>query len=157
MNKKRIVIISVTAVALVVCIALAVTFIVLNAGGHRHKFGEWYTTVAPTCETYGTERRTCKKCDEYEERPVTRLGHEFSIANVCTRCKWEIPVTVGLRYTPTESGESYIVDAGTLDASVHEIYIPRYNAEKPVDAISYAAFRERAITFVFIPDAKRSG
>ena len=150
MKKKRIILISVVAVALVVCLALAITFIVLNVGAHRHRFGDWEIIKQPTCLEYGIERRTCKNCEVYEDHPAARLGHDFSEQNVCKRCQYEIPVTEGLYYTLSE--ESYAVSVGTLAGDVKEIYIPRYHEGKPVGSIAMNGFSGRAITAVHIPD-----
>lgn len=150
MNKKRIILLSVAGVALVVCLALAVTLIILNTGGHRHRFGDWEIDNQPTCTAYGSEHRTCKSCDFSEERSITRLGHDFSEQNVCKRCHYEVVATEGLGYTL--SGESYTVDAGVLSRDVTEVVIPRYYEGKPVDAIRTEGFEERSFTTVYIPD-----
>lgn len=151
MNKKRIALISVTAVALVACIAVAVTFIVLNSIDKGHRFGDWQLIHPATCTEYGLERRDCIDCDEYEERPVTRLGHDFAETNVCKTCSYEIPVTDGLRYI-LSSDDSYSVDGATLESGVKVVYVPRYYEGLPVDAVAYRGFAETDITEIYLPD-----
>ena len=43
---------------------------------HKHSFGKWTQTVAPTCTEPGKEERVCE-CGEKEEREVKALGHDF--------------------------------------------------------------------------------
>ena len=45
----------------------------VDALGHR--FGAWYETVVPTCDSDGEERRDCESCDAFETRTVT-CGHD---------------------------------------------------------------------------------
>ena len=73
------------------------TIIVGNALGHE--FGDWYTTVSPTCTKTGTERHDCTRCETFETRDIDPLGHDeqtyshtstcaengFTIT-ICTRC-----------------------------------------------------------------------
>jgi len=50
------------------------------ASCHQHEFGEWQTTVEPTCSVAGTKERICLSCQEKEtaEIPVlTEGGHDF--------------------------------------------------------------------------------
>lgn len=156
--KKRIALIAVAIAAFIACLAVAIVLVVLRTSAHKHEFGDWFVTVQPTCLEYGTERRECKGCDVYEERPATRLGHDFSTENVCKRfgCGYKIPVTLGLSYTPSEDGSYYIIAIG--EAQSKSIYLPRYFEEKPVDEIDIDGFRDSDIVELFIPDGlKRVG
>ena len=53
-----------------------------------HDMGEWYQTVAPTCETAGENRRDCSRCDHYETETAAALGHtevvDAAVAPTCT-------------------------------------------------------------------------
>ncbi len=52
----------------------------VGANACDHKWGEWHTspTVAgPTCTTGGTQIRVCEKCQQWENRQVGPLGHDF--------------------------------------------------------------------------------
>ena len=54
-----------------------------------HKFGEWATTLAPTCTTDGSERRDCDACDHFESRVLVATGHKYgewatTLAPTCT-------------------------------------------------------------------------
>ena len=40
-----------------------------------HDMGEWYVTVEPTCTVDGEEQRDCSRCDHFEVRSITMLGH----------------------------------------------------------------------------------
>jgi len=42
-----------------------------------HSFGEWYTTVEPTEEVEGEERRDCANCDAYETKVLPKLEVEL--------------------------------------------------------------------------------
>ena len=48
---------------------------------HKHSFGKWTQTVAPTCTTAGSEERVCE-CGEKETREVKALGHDFANGTV---------------------------------------------------------------------------
>lgn len=42
-----------------------------------HSYGDWYTYVASTCVTNGTDRRDCLHCDHYETREAELGDHSF--------------------------------------------------------------------------------
>lgn len=43
-----------------------------------HDFGEWKTTKEPTCTKYGTKKRICKRCNEYEINVIDPTGHQHT-------------------------------------------------------------------------------
>lgn len=43
-----------------------------------HDFGEWKTTKEPTCTKYGTKKRICKRCNEYEIDVINPTGHQHT-------------------------------------------------------------------------------
>ena len=45
---------------------------------HKHSYGKWTQTVAPTCTEKGKEERVCE-CGDKQERDVNPLGHDFSV------------------------------------------------------------------------------
>ena len=54
-----------------------------------HKYGEWVTTLAPTCTIDGSERRDCDACDHFESRVLVATGHKYgewatTLAPTCT-------------------------------------------------------------------------
>lgn len=54
---------------------------------HKHVFGEWLQSEAPTCDVAGIERRDCSddKCTDYETRiGAGALGHTFGVDATCT-------------------------------------------------------------------------
>ena len=56
---------------------------------HTHVFGDWYTSVEPTCTEKGEERRDCEGCDTFETRPADPLPHAYgdwyvSVEPTCT-------------------------------------------------------------------------
>ena len=64
-----------------------------------HDFGDWQTTTAPTCTEPGEARRDCSRCDAFETKEVSALGHDEKIyaqdatcaeggyvITICTRC-----------------------------------------------------------------------
>ena len=48
-----------------------------SSSTHRHSFGAWIVTVAPTCTEYGVEERKCQECDYIETRNVIPYGHDW--------------------------------------------------------------------------------
>ena len=42
--------------------------------GHTHRFDDWVEIKAPGCNENGLERRTCRHCDESEEREIAATG-----------------------------------------------------------------------------------
>ena len=58
-----------------------------------HAWGDWETTVAPTCTESGEEKRSCANCDAFQTRPVDPLGHDLvhhdAQAPTCTAIGWE--------------------------------------------------------------------
>lgn len=45
---------------------------------HRHQWGEWVMTIAPTCTERGQEERMCE-CGEKQTRLVAALGHDYQV------------------------------------------------------------------------------
>ena len=43
-----------------------------------HDYGEWKTTKEPTCTKYGTKKRICKRCNEYEIEVIDPTGHQHT-------------------------------------------------------------------------------
>ncbi|MBT9938801.1 Ig-like domain-containing protein [Anaerostipes hadrus] len=43
-----------------------------------HDFGEWKITKEPTCTKYGTKKRICKRCNEYEIDVIDPIGHQHT-------------------------------------------------------------------------------
>lgn len=43
-----------------------------------HDFGEWKTNKEPTCTKYGTKKRICKRCNEYEIDVIDPTGHQHT-------------------------------------------------------------------------------
>lgn len=43
-----------------------------------HDFGEWKTTKEPICTKYGTKKRICKRCNEYEIDVIDPTGHQHT-------------------------------------------------------------------------------
>ena len=43
-----------------------------------HDFREWKITKEPTCTKYGTKKRICKRCNEYEIDVIDPTGHQHT-------------------------------------------------------------------------------
>ena len=43
-----------------------------------HDYGEWNVTKEPTCTKYGTKKRICKRCNEYEIDVIDPTGHQHA-------------------------------------------------------------------------------
>ena len=56
---------------------LASACMLFACGECEHSFGEWETTVAPTCTADGVKTRTCTECGEKEEEPISQTAHSF--------------------------------------------------------------------------------
>ena len=54
------------------------------APAHVHSFGEWSVVTAPTCESSGSDIRTCNGCTETETRTIAALGHSYGSWEVTT-------------------------------------------------------------------------
>ena len=49
-----------------------------------HDWGDWHTTVAPTCEKDGKREHTCRRCGLHESETVKKLGHDYGPWEVTT-------------------------------------------------------------------------
>ena len=49
-----------------------------SSGKHTHSWGEWQQVTAPSCEGKGSQKRTCKTCNEVETKELDALGHDYS-------------------------------------------------------------------------------
>lgn len=47
------------------------------ASDHKHSYGEWKQTKAPTCTEKGEEEQVCEECGEKKTRSVAALGHDW--------------------------------------------------------------------------------
>lgn len=75
-------------------------------------FGNWITTIEPTCDEKGEEKRFCSICNKNETKTIKELGHN-NINWKCTRCNgnlgdWEIRHYVDEFNNPTN--EKYITN-----------------------------------------------
>ena len=50
---------------------------------HKHEYGEWHQTKAPTCEEKGQEQQECA-CGDVKTRDVKALGHDWGEWSVKT-------------------------------------------------------------------------
>ncbi len=44
---------------------------------HKHTYGEWKETKAPTCTEKGSKERTCTECGEKQTQSVSAKGHTY--------------------------------------------------------------------------------
>lgn len=44
---------------------------------HKHTYGEWTETKAPTCTEKGSKERTCTECGEKQTQSVSAKGHTY--------------------------------------------------------------------------------
>ena len=92
-----------------------------------HMFGEWQTTVNPTCTEGGEMIRSCSVCGVEETKTIDALGHDYSEqwtideeadcvndgskSHHCTRCKAKKDITsipaTGHKYVETVVEPSY--------------------------------------------------
>ena len=75
-------------------------------------FGNWVTTIQPTCDSKGESKRFCSICNENETKTIEELGHN-NVNWKCTRCNenlgdWEIRYYVDEFNNPTD--EKYITN-----------------------------------------------
>ena len=49
-----------------------------SSGKHTHSWGEWQEVTAPSCEAKGSQKRTCKTCNEVETKELDALGHDYT-------------------------------------------------------------------------------
>ena len=57
---------------------------------HKHKYGDWTQTKAPTCEVAGEEERVCA-CGEKQTREVKALGHDWDEGTVTKEATCSVP------------------------------------------------------------------
>ncbi len=48
----------------------------------KHTWTEWYSYIAPECEVDGTERRDCTTCGTYQDRTVSKIGHNYQLESI---------------------------------------------------------------------------
>ena len=89
-----------------------------NKEPHVHAYGEWQTSVVPTCTTNGRETRYCE-CGETEERYTDPSDeHIFGISNRCSVCGEEYAYTDKLTFELSSDGEGYIVTSAPKKTSL---------------------------------------
>lgn len=83
-----------------------------------HVFTEWETVNAVTCESDGTQQRTCPECGEVQTRAVESQGHSYVAESVAVSCQ-NHPYT---HYTCSACGDQYDVYAEELYSDWSEAY-----------------------------------
>ena len=43
-----------------------------------HNYSAWYTTLVPTCNSVGSEKRNCTRCSYYEKREIPKKQHSYA-------------------------------------------------------------------------------
>lgn len=76
---------------LLVFMTLIIALLLCLTACHSHKYGEWTTTKAPSCEQDGEQERSCS-CGEIETRTIMPTGHDWNDATciapkTCVDCK----------------------------------------------------------------------
>ena len=65
--------------AMIICLSLVLFS--CDKECESHDFGEWIITVAPTCESAGEQKRTCKNCTETETKALEiTLEHDYEVS-----------------------------------------------------------------------------
>ena len=71
------------------------TFTIVQAGKtHTHTYGNWITTIEPTCTKKGSKYRVCKYCPQRDYRYIPMIAHNYQPINnkkgqiniKCSRC-----------------------------------------------------------------------
>ena len=58
-------------------LAFCLTMLLASCGECDHQWGEWTVSEAPSCETAGSQSRTCSACGETQSQSVAATGHHF--------------------------------------------------------------------------------
>ncbi len=75
---------------------------ILQCENNGHSYGEWYTSVDPTCTAEGKKRHDCENCSHYEEQTIASGGHDYE-SKVIAAC-----ISTGFtKYTCTVCGDTY--------------------------------------------------
>lgn len=57
---------------------------------HKHKYGDWTQTKAPTCEEKGEQERVCE-CGEKQTKEIDALGHDWDEGEITTPATCSTP------------------------------------------------------------------
>ena len=116
-----------------------------------HDYGEWETTIQPTCGV-GQQERYCARCDAKENKCLPsqiRMTHTYNANDVCTTCG-EHRATIGLQYRINDNTASI----SGYDGSDSVIYIPAEYAGAMVTRIDEEAFYQNtSIVSITLPDS----
>lgn len=74
MTKKTLFVLALACMLLAAALAFA--------DEHTHTFGDWCTTVNPTCSTKGTAARTCSSCGYMEYKELSPYSHSYQLVKV---------------------------------------------------------------------------
>ena len=100
-----------------------------NALGHD--YGEWYTTVEPSCTVNGTARCDCSRCDAFDTKPIAATGHNYNAVVTAPTCTEQGYTT----YTCKHGDDTYIAD-----------YVPANGHTEVVDEAIAATCTESGLT-----------
>ena len=74
-----------------------------TSSAHKHKYGSWTQTKAPTCTEKGEEEQVCE-CGEKKTRAVDALGHDWNEGQVTKAATCAVPGE--MTYTCKRCGET---------------------------------------------------
>ena len=128
--------------ALSLCLCFALVSCVGNESGdnastHKHTYGEWNITIAPTCTELGLKEKKCS-CGYSVTEKIKANAHKYS-DGYCTVCEEREP-SEGLEYTLSPNGEYYIV-SGVGTCTNTELYISGTYEGLPIRSIENYAFK----------------
>ena len=114
---------------------------------HTHEFGEWITTVEPTCAEQGVSERSCT-CGEKETKIIDRTSHNID-SGVCTICGMKF--SEGLEFVSNGDGTCYVKGIGSCQDV--ELVIPHVSPSgDTVTSVADEAFRRNmTLTKLILP------
>ena len=123
-----------------------------SAKGHNYS-DTWTIDKEATCTETGIKSRHCTECEaKTEETEIPTSAHDYK-DEICSVCgAEEVALAEGLEYSLSEDGGYYIVyEMGSCTRK--RFIIPDSYNGKPVKAVAEAAFYEKDIIKVVLPDS----
>jgi len=87
-----------------------------------HSFGEWITTITPSCETEGLKHKSCSVCGHTEEVIINITGHNYS-STVIKAASCESEGTI--KHTCSICDDTYIEYTEVLPHNYQKKYVSK--------------------------------
>ena len=103
----------------------------IDSSATGHHYSEWTVTTPATCETAGTETKTCFGCGDTQTRTLPRLSHNYDASHKCVWCHKTYPEVQRI----VDAIDALPVPANINETNARAIYNRIIAIQSEIDAV----------------------